>query len=267
MITTKEDFLNDLIEIRESLNLSLNNISVTTRINIEYLEAIEEGRFEDLPIGYEKIFIKSYLKQLKAYNETRDTWVNNYFTIGIRSDDVDEQKKNFPKIDLAKFKLLVLWLPVISILMILVYIVYVNLGNKNDVSEIKEMPFEDQIAAIDTASVDSSYINEKIASIDSLALEIQISGPVFIVILIDSAERKQFSFNSKTNLKIKARNQFNIYANRGNNVSFMLDGNLIGKVAGLNQKISYLIIEKDGIVARGIVNNPADTIRTLKVGN
>ena len=267
MIVTKEEFLSDLITIREELGLSLKDIAVNTKINIEYLEAIESGSFEDLPVGYEKIFIKSYLKQLKAHDETRDIWVNNYFTIGIRTEVTEEQNSNFPKVDFAKFKILVLWLPVITILFFLVYIAYSYLGDKNDTKTVKEMPFEDQIAKIDTSTVNSAYQAEVLAKTDSLDLLIDISGPVFMVVLIDSVERKQYRFRRKSKLNLKAKNQFNIYANRGNNVSFTLDDNVIGKVAGLNQKISYLILEKEGIVARGIVNNTPDTIRVLKVGN
>lgn len=54
-----------LREARESLGLSLRDISTDTRVRYAYLEAIEEGRFHDLPgRTYVPAFLRTYAKRV-----------------------------------------------------------------------------------------------------------------------------------------------------------------------------------------------------------
>ena len=54
-----------LREARESLGLSLRDISTDTRVRYAYLEAIEEGRFHDLPgRTYIPAFLRTYAKRV-----------------------------------------------------------------------------------------------------------------------------------------------------------------------------------------------------------
>ena len=47
-------------EYRKSKNISITNIFENTKINIKYIEAIEEGNFKYIPKAYQKLFIKTY---------------------------------------------------------------------------------------------------------------------------------------------------------------------------------------------------------------
>jgi cytoskeletal protein RodZ len=54
-----------LREARESLGLSLREVSADTRVRYTYLEAIEEGRFHDLPgRTYVPAFLRTYAKRV-----------------------------------------------------------------------------------------------------------------------------------------------------------------------------------------------------------
>ncbi len=54
-----------LREARESLGLSLRDVSTDTRVRYTYLEAIEEGRFHDLPgRTYIPAFLRTYAKRV-----------------------------------------------------------------------------------------------------------------------------------------------------------------------------------------------------------
>ncbi|MGE0422536.1 MAG: helix-turn-helix domain-containing protein [Reyranellaceae bacterium] len=54
-----------LREARESLGLSLREVSADTRVRYAYLEAIEEGRFHDLPgRTYVPAFLRTYAKRV-----------------------------------------------------------------------------------------------------------------------------------------------------------------------------------------------------------
>ena len=47
-------------ETRKSQDISLIDIAEKTKINIKYLEAIENGDFDILPFVYIRLFLKTY---------------------------------------------------------------------------------------------------------------------------------------------------------------------------------------------------------------
>ena len=53
-------FSDELRKERVSRDISLQDISVRTRINIRYLEAIEQGSFDILPQTYVRAFLREY---------------------------------------------------------------------------------------------------------------------------------------------------------------------------------------------------------------
>ena len=55
----------DLKTEREKRNTSLAQIAADTRINLHYLESLEEGRYGDLPGGmYNRAFLRAYCESL-----------------------------------------------------------------------------------------------------------------------------------------------------------------------------------------------------------
>ncbi len=109
-------FFNDLKVKRESQNLSLEEISDFTKIDIKFLIAIEDGDFGCLPDVYMRLFLRSYCKYISADAEKA---LNDYefytigsktesktFSIPLESDDVDnsiDQKElNLPQVPTAK---------------------------------------------------------------------------------------------------------------------------------------------------------------------
>jgi transcriptional regulator with XRE-family HTH domain len=83
----KEFFVN-LKQIRESKNISLNEISTRSRLPLKYLQDIENGSFENLPKGYDRIFFKRYLKEI---GEDKDeVWrdFNLFFGTGPLEEDL-----------------------------------------------------------------------------------------------------------------------------------------------------------------------------------
>ena len=115
-MSDQKQFFNDLKAKRESQNLSLEEISDFTKIDIKFLVAIEEGDFGCLPTVYMRLFLRSYCKYISADVEEA---LNDYefytigsktesktFSIPVESDDVDnniDQKElNLPQVPTAK---------------------------------------------------------------------------------------------------------------------------------------------------------------------
>ena len=115
-MSDQKQFFNDLKAKRESQNLSLEEISDFTKIDIKFLIAIEEGDFGCLPTVYMRLFLRSYCKYISADVEEA---LNDYefytigsktesktFSIPVESDDIDnniDQKElNLPQVPTAK---------------------------------------------------------------------------------------------------------------------------------------------------------------------
>ncbi len=60
-------FTEELKEQRERAGITLQNVAAKTRIDIKFLEALEDGNFNFLPDIYVKAFIKQYAKFVGLY--------------------------------------------------------------------------------------------------------------------------------------------------------------------------------------------------------
>lgn len=58
------EFYTELKELRESQNIELEEIHSRTKINMDYLHAIENGQFEVLPLPYVRLFLKAYVTEI-----------------------------------------------------------------------------------------------------------------------------------------------------------------------------------------------------------
>lgn len=55
-----ETFYNELKQLRVAQGISLEDISARTRINVRFLEALEQGELDILPKTYMRLFLRSY---------------------------------------------------------------------------------------------------------------------------------------------------------------------------------------------------------------
>ena len=74
-------FYKELKELRISKEISLEDLQSKTKININYLNAIEEGNFEILPTPYLRLFIRAYALEIggdaERALEQLDSFVGN----------------------------------------------------------------------------------------------------------------------------------------------------------------------------------------------
>lgn len=57
-------FIEEYREYREQQSITLSEISERTKINVKFLEAIEEGNFELLPETYIRLFLRAYANEI-----------------------------------------------------------------------------------------------------------------------------------------------------------------------------------------------------------
>jgi len=62
-------FYKELQELRVSKDISLEELETRTKINVRYLQAIEDGKFDILPVPYLRLFIRAYATEIGGDSE------------------------------------------------------------------------------------------------------------------------------------------------------------------------------------------------------
>jgi len=57
-------FYKELQELRVSKDISLEELETRTKINVRYLQAIEDGKFDILPVPYLRLFLRAYATEI-----------------------------------------------------------------------------------------------------------------------------------------------------------------------------------------------------------
>ena len=111
------EFIKDLVELRKSQDISLEDIYERTKISIASLQSIEKGNFNDLPITYVRLFLKAYVNEIggdsvKALNDL-DIYLSPKEKIKILDISSDENSREGfltkKLINYEKFKIINCW--------------------------------------------------------------------------------------------------------------------------------------------------------------
>ena len=160
-----DSFFTELKNHREKQSIKLEEISDFTKINIKYLEAIENGDFNILPVVYMRLFLRSYSnyigtdskKALKDFESYSNFSARNDFTIDTsdgpkminteksRSFKTDEKYYLSPK-------------NIISILFSILALIFFFLFAK----QISEKKSTDNSTILDKQNSDSTTVNSQI---------------------------------------------------------------------------------------------------------
>ena len=100
------EFYKELKELRESRKISLEEISERTKINVQYLQDIEKGDFDDIETPYLRLFLRAYAEEIGSDSqralEQLDSFSGNKKVPMAQTNMLNEkpsfeQKKSFSK--------------------------------------------------------------------------------------------------------------------------------------------------------------------------
>ena len=138
-------FYKELKELRLSKEINLEELESRTKINIKYLEAIEEGDFEILPIPYLRLFIRAYASEIGGDSERALEQLDSFIghskpivkTKNLRDDIKDEiqisKKLNFSDLfsnSNIKLRKDIITVSILSLLFIFSIIIIKKLSNE-----------------------------------------------------------------------------------------------------------------------------------------
>ena len=103
-------FYKELKELRQSKEISLEELESRTKINIKYLAAIEEGNFEILPIPYLRLFLRAYATEIGGDSdrslEQLDSFIGHSkpnIKTTTSKDEINEETQTSKKLNINDF--------------------------------------------------------------------------------------------------------------------------------------------------------------------
>lgn len=255
------EFGEELKKLRLDKQVSLMDISFSTRINIKFLEAIEEGKFSVLPQTYVRAFLKEYgeaigmgaeeiLRRYDAVREPRPTPSPRDAAPPPRpaaSATVRTTEPKKQKLSLA-FRKNILFAGIL--LAAVAFFLLLRSPSTKSPEDTQEVPFD----AVVKESEASTFKPDTLASVvipppviprDSLHLEMATTDSVWISILVDGNKSQEYLFPPNRKRTFTAKDQFSITLGNAGGATFKLNGKELGTLG------------KRGAVVRNVLINEA----------
>ena len=280
-----KEFFQNLKEKREEKDFTLEEIQRSTYLPLKYLEAIESGKMEILPSGYDRIYLKRYAAEigldsdevLRDYDmlsgrlphyPTKVTKEVEAPQSRILEDPQPDFKyksqksvSNLDKLNLDKlYKYL--WISLAALIVCIsgffTYRQYIN--EKNDQITFKEIPSSEVSGRI--ISLNSRNVNEDSKEnplIEKINKPLEDKGKLFVIELkaVDTTWVRQIKdgkdtteYILPTGLKhrVEAREEVKFMIGKADGIEFWLNGENLGKMGQANEVVLNLIISDKGIV-------------------
>jgi len=277
-------FAEELKQARLNSNVSLQQMANKTKIDIKFLEAIDEGNFAFLPDLYIRAFIKEYAS-LVGLNP--DSAIKKFDAAKKGEFPVEEQEKPFlqsvierdqleqkkPALSTRPLKaysditeketqnssdqkrnqiIFVLVTVGIIAISVLVYFVFFNNNNKIIVTE---RPYEESIEentryieqpAADTSLTEDSDSVMIISNGDSLLLKISSTNQCWVKVISDDKSEIEFMLPPSSSKTLKASDNFKLILGNSGGIQLSLNNKLL-QFEGISGLVRYIKISPSGV--------------------
>jgi cytoskeletal protein RodZ len=273
----------ELKQQREKSGLSLQQLATKTRIDLKFLEAIDQANFAFLPDLYVKAFVKQYAKtvgldenlMIKKYeaakegkeydpnkpeieiknNEsvngepskqeaTKITPPVKSYVENIAENKSQEKKHNNPNL---------IWLIGGTAAVVLTIFIYFLVSNKQDKIVVEETPIEQIVGQTSqryeekSSEQTPSDTNTKAVSSDSLYLTFMAKDTSWIYVILDNTRAKEFTLYSNSKFVIAASSNFKAIVGNSGGVTLLLNNQPV-EFTGRAGSIKYFKLDKTGLV-------------------
>ncbi|MGA9365010.1 MAG: RodZ domain-containing protein [Bacteroidota bacterium] len=275
------EFADELRASREAKHISLTDISSATKIQLKYLQAMEEGDFTFLPEPYIRAFLRDYanavqldpeatiakyeasMKAPEASAERPQPEPKESTRVFLVEHDIPKRTPEIPRPHGLPFRDVLSnqtskrkWLPVVAFILLIVVVVLVasitGNGRKEPVSETpfeqivkeKERSPSDQPAGASATAVPSAISRPYN---DSLVLEGRTSLDVWVRLVIDDDSTKEYLFGPKMVRTWKAKVKFRVSLGNAGGMTFRLNGKELGMLGKPGAIVRNALITRNGV--------------------
>lgn len=276
-------FAEELKEARIKSEASIQQIASKTRIDLKFLENIENGNFSFLPDLYIKAFIREYAKfvglddqiTLKKFEAARHG--KQYDELGNTEEEVKKTKpekeepspksretlKKVPtfeaynssssesegssKVDKKKMTMI----GAAGGAVVLLIIIYFAFFNNSSEIVVPEKPYSEVVQdnqpryVQDAPNKQTQEITNTTAG-DSLSLLVQTDDSSWIKVLLDSTRVVEYTLLPHTEKDIKALRSYKMIVGNASAIQFKLNNKLL-KFTGNKHEVKYVSIDSTGL--------------------
>ena len=251
--------------IRESNLLDLKDIAKKSRIQLQYLEAIESGNLSAVPDVYDKLFFQTYLSFLPLKEDEKKEILNEFrierlkikpektTTIrNLKSVELDQS-------DIKRYKNLFIALPVLMVITIIGFLAFNSESNKVEteatIEEISIYDVVNQVTKRDSLLADSikkaAEKNRPVAS-GKVTVELDAAEQTWLRVVADHADTSEYLLKKEEKLSLDADSTLEFLVGKANGISFTVNGKKIGILGRSGQVISYLKATANGVVSKRV---------------
>lgn len=252
-----KDLGKELIELRLIKGLTLKQVSELTRINIKYLENLENNNFNFLPEIYVRSFLKSYVRAIDG----DEKYIFQLFDeiTKHKNEDITENKseieKNIPQKEKEEKKdffsfyktLNAKNIKIILGLIFLITLVLIIIHNtKNEIRETEKIKSKksDTIETIKSENLSEDFNNIVIS--DSLLLGITSTDSVWIRVKMDNIKVSEVYMLKNENKYFKAKDKFELLIGNAGAISLTMNGKEL-PFEGMKGSVKKIEIDRTGI--------------------
>ncbi len=276
-------FADELREQREKSGISLQQLATKTRIDLKFLEAIDQGNFAFLPDLYVKAFVKQYAKTvgldenlaIKKFEAAREgkEYDPNQPSIEVQKEEpvkkeislkpivnpippvksyVEnplEKKPEEPKKSNKQNLILIVGGAVVVIIILLIML----FSSKSNEIVVEETPIEDSIKQnqpryeeqpVEKVSADSSVVP---ASSDSLYLTFNAKETSWVYIILDNVRTQEFTLSPNSEFTIAALNSFKATVGNSGGVSLQMNNQPVD-FTGRSGSVRHFRLDRTGLI-------------------
>ena len=238
------DLHKKLKSLRRERKIDLEAIEKRTKIDIKYLKAIENGKFEILPSTYIRLFLKAYCVEIGADPIDALYQLDELINNGEKSNksdeeilpiiDVNEDVDESSKIESSKnpYQKKSEWLKGFSMILLLLFSIYIikkivssdnNLSLAKNISETSNLnPITDFELINDfiidktnsgSLDVDPPYMVKIISRKDDIWMRTETDSSLPIENILNSSKQDNFSFVKRFELLVNPAKNIDIFWN------------------------------------------------------
>jgi len=273
-----DKFTEELRQAREENEITLQQMAAKTRIDIKFLEAIDNGNFSFLPNIYVRAFIKQFAKTvgldeeetIKKYEAAKQGKLPEKVEVEaeekkepVEKDIPEPEKKQTKPVqtftdvtetktedDSGKKKMAMTGGAVVGIIVIAVLIYLVFFQDSSQII-VEEKPYEEVLEESAQRYVEEERENEitDVVNTDSLVLQIKNTDSrdsAWVLVITDNLIKEDYLLYPGTEKTFKAGNNFKFILGNSGVISLELNGENL-EFEGRRKSVRYFKLDNSGL--------------------
>jgi cytoskeletal protein RodZ len=249
---TNSTIFEELKKIRSQKKIDLKKIAEDSRIQLDYLQAFENGDIQKIPEVYDKLFFRSYLKALEVDEEYYYKEFLKYrkrIRVDKTTTVIDIVSKSRAEHKVLNYKNFLIILPFIIVLLVLWLLVkHTEILVPEEKEAIQEIDIQSVVQEMNAIVETKQDTLEDV--INDIALVINGLQKTWFRVIVDKRDTSEYLLNRGNQLNLHAKDYFEFLIGRADGLKLQLNGEDLGVLGPDSLVISYLLVDSSGIAVK-----------------